>query len=780
MPSTRADEDLLQLARDRFKLASESDVRQRERELDDLKAYAGEIWSREELDARAAQPASGGMPPISARPSLNIPLLQEPIKQVTNEIRQAELGVEIVPVDDFPDGDNAPDDREIELREGLVRRIQRESEAADARVWAATRAVQAGRGYWGILTQYLPGKTWDQEIKIIRFYNQASVSLDPSHEQPDGSDAEYAFVGNDIPWEEYKARWPRAEGSRNYVAHVTKDEFRALGDEAPGWFRSDGDLRICRVVDYWYTERVERTLVLTSEGVYWADELPKGLREEDRREVVEKSIKWCQLDGLQVLDRTDWLGPDIPIIKVLGEELQPYDQERRAQGMVRPAKDSIKGFAAMVSKLVETIGLTPMPPFQGTPEQFEQYEQWYQLAATRAFPYLPYNAVTLPNGSILPPPNRTPVDTPVQAIAGAIQLFRETIQSTTAIHDPSLGRVDPSIKSGRAIRLLQQQSQHGSSNFIDNFSRSLRREGHVLNNLLYPVYGKRPGRLARIVTAEGTGQTVAINRPERPMGQAMVGGGPPPKPQNSYPLTDAGSFNVIVKVGRAYESRRQEESATLGDLISANPAFMSFFGDIWLKNSDFPGSLEMSERAKAMLAPPIQQMLQSKEQGAQIPPQLQAQMLQMQQRIAEAEQVMQQQAQELATRQGEIQSKMQIAQLQADKDIRLRQMADATALSVAKLQLLAKGIIADQESRDEALALAVEQERTQATLDHEARMAGQERGREHAHDHALTQVEHAQELDRMRLEHEHVLEQQEQAAALAPEPAPAGETEPTD
>src|SRR5206468_13086472 len=193
--TTRADTELLDLAKLRFKVCEEADDGQRRREREDLSAYAGELWSREELDARGAQPGTEGMPPIPARPSLNIPLLQETIKQVTNEIRQAELGVEIVPVDKFPDADQAPDDREIELHEGLVRRIQRDSEDSDARIWAAARAAQCGRGFWGILTKYLPGKTWDQEIKIIRFYNQASVSLDPSHEQPDGSDADFGFVG---------------------------------------------------------------------------------------------------------------------------------------------------------------------------------------------------------------------------------------------------------------------------------------------------------------------------------------------------------------------------------------------------------------------------------------------------------------------------------------------------------------------------------------------------------------------------------------------------------
>jgi len=770
MATTRADDEFLQLARDRFDQALQADQGQRSRELEDLQTYAGNVWTAEELKARGAQPSEAGMPPIPARQSLSIPLLQEPVKQVVNDLRAAELGVEIVPVDDFPDGGEGPDDREIELREGLVRRIQRESEAADARIWAAARAVQAGRGFWGVMTAYLPGKTWDQDIKIIRFYNQASVSLDPSHESPDGADAEWAFVGNDLPWNEYKARYGATKG--NYVTTASLEEFRALGDEAPGWFTTVGDTRICRVVDYWYTTRTKRELVLTAQGIYWADELPAGVKEQDRREVVEKTVQWAQLDGAQVLDRTDWPGPDVPIIKVLGEELQPYDQERRAQGMVRPAKDSIKGFAAMVSKMVEEVGLTPPPSWQATPAQVEGFEKLYQMAASRALPVLFYNSITLPNGQVLPPPQRMAYETNVQAIAGAIQLFRETIQSTTAIHDPSLGRVDPSLKSGRAIRLLQQQSQHGASGFLDNFRRSLRREGHIVNNLLYPVYGKRPGRIARIVTAEGEPVTVAINGPSpQPMGRSMTTTAPKP-----YQLTDAGSFTVIVKVGRSFDSIREQEESILGELLSANPMFMTWFGDLFFKNSDGPGHLELSERAKVMLDPKIQQMLQSKEQGTELPPQVQGFIQQLQQRVQQAEQIMAAQQKEIDTKQAAAKVQYAIAQLSAEKDIQLQQMRDATAIAVAKINALTKGVISDNEADVERLALAAEQDRTAAQMAHETRTQGHEIGAQHAHDLAMQQQEHQHELQRMTVEHGHTLDEQQQAADLAPEPE--AETEP--
>src|SRR5947207_11207092 len=337
--------------------------------------------------------------------------------------------------------------------------------------------------------------------------------------------------------------------------------------------------------------------------------------------------------------------------------------------MVRPAKDSIKGFAAMVSKMVEEVGLTPPPSWQATPEQVEGFEKLYQMAASRALPVLFYNSITLPNGQVLPPPQRMAYETNVQAIAGAIQLFRDTLQGTTAVHDASLGKVVPNLRSARAVDLYQKQSEQSTSGFAANYKRSLRREGHIVNNLLYPVYGKRPGRIARIVTAEGEPVTVAINGPsQQPMGRSMTTTTAP----KQYQLTDAGSFNVIVKVGRSFESRREEEASMMSELIAANPALLSIVGDIFFENSDGPGHLEVAERMKAMLNPQIQQMLASKQQGADIPPAAQGMISQLQQRVSEAEKVMQAQQQELQTRQAEGQIKLQIAQLSAQKDLQLQ------------------------------------------------------------------------------------------------------------
>jgi hypothetical protein len=44
---SKADDDFIKLARDRFAQAEDADQEQRNRELDDLRFYAGDQWSRE-------------------------------------------------------------------------------------------------------------------------------------------------------------------------------------------------------------------------------------------------------------------------------------------------------------------------------------------------------------------------------------------------------------------------------------------------------------------------------------------------------------------------------------------------------------------------------------------------------------------------------------------------------------------------------------------------------------------------------------------------------------
>lgn len=773
---TRNVKKFLQLARDRFKLGQEAEKTQRERELDDLRFYAGDQWPKDVRDQRDGQQANNALPAVPARPCITINKTREPIRQVLNQERGADIGIELVPADDFGELGQPIDQNEIDVREGLVRRIQRESEAHDARTWAFARACQAGRGFYAVLTRYLPGKTRDQEIYLQRIFNQSSVTLDPAHEQPDASDCEWEFIWTWMSWDRYKAEHPRAaSGGPNKVSSASDEEFVAFGEEYPEWFKADGETRSVRVGDYWFVEHESRTLAMLPDGRdVWQDELTDDERQQDyeTRTVDQKKVFWTKIDATQILDETEWPVEFLPIIKVLGEELQPYDKERRVEGMVRPMRESAQGFNYMVSSLVERIGLAPLPPLMVAEGQVEGYESWYQAANTRTLPFLPYRSRDL-EGNQANPPFRT--DTGLGAIIGplseSVQMFNDAIQSVSSIHDPSLGKYDGSARSGRAIMALQQQGAQGTSNYIDNLARSIRYEGKIINALLYPIYG-RPGRIARIVSPHGDTQTIMLGKP---FTQGTNGQPQPAQPgapgSTQYTLTPDAQFNVSVKVTKTFDRRREQEQQTVAEMLQATPQLIGVLGDLFFKNMDGPGHNEMAERVKATLDPRVLAVINAQQQGQPSPQMMQ----QMQQQMQQMQGALQQAQQQIQADTAKYQAQMQIEQMKAkatyDREIQLKQMDIASKIEIARITAARQAADTQLEAQEEAIAL--NHEATQGHLDrqHEAALAQQE------HQHSMEQAdqEHQQALQQGDQAHQQALQQGVQQAALQPPPAePAG------
>lgn len=678
-------------ARANWDLAEAADTDQIARELSDLE-FLVDQWPENIKNSRKGQDPSASLPSIPARPCLTIDTLRDPIAHVAAEAQQTDLGPEIVPADDFLELVGPIDETEIELREGLVRRSQRDSDARDARNWAADRARKAGRGYYLVMTRFVSKRSMDQEVYIERLMYQANVRLDPRHEKPDGSDCEWEFWGSDkLSWEAFKAKYPNRPSKR---AHSDDEEWRGLGQDAPDWFTSQGETKSVRVMNYMHTVHSVVTLVALKDGTSVPDDKKvdesKVMLDEDgervTREYDDTKIYHAVIDGSQVLSETEWPSPHMPIVKVLWEEIQPFDSERRVQGMVRPARDPAFGVSVMATTEVEVALLAPKTPVIGVAGQFEGYEEVWDQLNVRNIGRAEYNAYTdaYPVGSGPPLPQPTALVRNTEAAVGTWDglrsMFMQAVKSTTGVPDATLGNVDPSVRSGRGIRALIEQSRQGTSGGLNNLVKSVTYEAKIVNSLLYPIYGRRPGRLMQMMTGKYEAQGVIVGKPfvrdqkQRPVpfDPAKHGTQQP----TEYKLTEDASFNVAIRVSKDWDTRRQEEASTLGELLQANPVLMSVFGDLFFENQDGPGHKEMAKRAKIMLDPRVLQSLSKESQ--QIPPEVQAQLMQMQQHVQELTQALNtDQAKQQATVQStqiKAQSDQQSAQAQAQIDVQLQQM----------------------------------------------------------------------------------------------------------
>ena len=632
----RNDEAILTEARARFRVAQDAESKNRLEALDDLRFRAGEQWPTE---IKADRDFDG-------RPCLVINRIPQFIQQVTNDQRQNRPSIKVHPVDDRGDPDVA------EVIQGMIRHIEYDSNADVAYDTAFDSAVTGGFGYLRVITDYENPLSFEQKILIKRVRNPFSVFFDPYSQEPDGSDANFALIVEDLSPEEYRAQYPNSELS-------SMSDWTALGNTAPGWAPSGK----ARVAEYYYREtKTEKIAQLSSGQTVLKRKLPKdangkivlpdGITIVRERDAQVPVIRWCKLNGHEILEKTDWLGRWIPIVPVYGNELD-IDGQRILEGIVRNARDSQRMYNYWASAETEAIALAPRAPFIGYEGQFEGFEAQWKTANRRNHAYLEVKATML-NGQPAPLPQRNTFEPAVQAITQARMIAADDLKATTGIYDAAMG-AKSNETSGVAIQRRNIQAQTSNFHFIDNLTRSLRHTGRILIDLIPKIYDTP--RAARIIGEDGDERIVRVNDPEFEEGGKKV----------LYRL-DTGQYDVTVDVGPSFASKRQEAVASMLELSKAVPGIAQAAADLMVKNMDWPGAQDIAERLKKTLPPGLAD--DPKEGEQKIPPQVAAQMQQMGQMVEQLSAQLNEAKDVISTKRMELESKERIESMKIDADLR--------------------------------------------------------------------------------------------------------------
>lgn len=587
----KEDEKILADALARFKLVAESENDIRRDALDDLRFASGEQWDQKIRADREND----------RRPCLTINRIPQFIKQITNDQRQNRPAIKAHPVDDQADVETA------KAISGLIRHIEYNSNADAAYDTAFDGAVRAGRGFIRVITDYSDPLSFDQEILIKRIRNPLSVFLDPFSQEPDGSDARFAFITDDIAKDEYLKSYPESRLAKS-------GEWNATGNDATDWIND----KSVRIAEYFYKDAETKNLALLNDGRVvikdeLTEELPEGVEIVSERQSDVPVIKWCKLNGSEILEKRIWAGQYIPIVPVYGEELD-INGKRILKGIVRDSKDAQRMYNFWKSSETEAISLAPKTPWVAEEGQIEGYEQDWQSANRKNHAVLKYKAKSV-NGQPIAPPQRQAFEPAVQAITNAAMMAADDLKSTTGIYDASLG-AQSNETSGVAIQRRNNQAQTSNFHFVDNLTRSLRHTGRILIDLIPKIYDS--ARTARIIGEDGEQKVIKIN-------QAFDQDGKP----TLYDLS-VGKYDVTIDVGPSYASKRQEAAASMISLSQAVPEIVKFAGDIMIRNMDWPGAQEIADRLKKTLPPGL---ADDPNKQTQIPPQVQAQMQQMGQMI---------------------------------------------------------------------------------------------------------------------------------------------------
>jgi hypothetical protein len=587
-----SDADILAMARSRLDMAMSALSESREDEIDDLRFYAGSPdnhwqWPADVLATRGAVQGQT----INARPCLTINKLPQHVRQVTNDMRQNRPGAKVIPVDDKADLQVA------EIYNGMIRHIEYISDADVAYDTACENQVAYGEGYIRILTEYCDEDTFDQDIKIGRVRNSFSVYMDPMIQDPTGADAKYCFVTEDVSKLDYERMYPNA-------APITTLQSLGVGDQSiSNWLNED----TIRIADYYYIDYDRTTLNLypgnatAFEGTPEDKMLrmtfgkPKRSREADR-----PRVRYCKINGYEILEQNEWAGKYIPVIRIVGNEFE-VDGRLYVSGLVRNAKDAQRMYNYWVSQEAEMLALAPKAPFIGYGGQFEGYEDKWKTANTTNWPYLEVNPdVTDGQGSALPLPQRAQ---PPMASSGLLQAksgASEDIKSTTGQYNASLGQ-GGNERSGKAILARQREGDVGTYHYGDNLTRGVRHIARQLVDLIPKIYDTQ--RVARIIGEDGVTKMAKINpEQEEPVREI--------RDQEGIVIDKiynpgVGKYDVVATTGPGYATKRQEALEAMGQLLQGNPQLWAVAGDLFVKNMDWPGAQEMAKRFAKTIDPKL-------------------------------------------------------------------------------------------------------------------------------------------------------------------------------
>ena len=601
--------ELHKQALEEFAMCRDADKHNREAALEDLKFWRlGEQWPEGAKSQRA----------LEQRPCLTFNKGPTFIRQVVNEGRQNKPAIKVHPADDTADVQTA------DIINGLIRNIEYSSNADVAYDTGLDFGASCGIGYWRVGIEYAHDDTFDLDIEIQRIDNPLAVYRDYATTAADSSDWMRCFVIDSISKEEFEAKYKGKE--------PVDWDGDLYGNMPQDWCEGKNVI----IAEYWCRKEVTRTICLMSNGdvmaADWLDEtvqdLPigapdmtneemlalQGITRQSERETKSYEVKQHIMNGVEILETNDWAGRYIPIVPVYGEEIN-VEGKRYYRSMLRDARSAQENFNYWRSASTELVALAPKAPFIGPAGSFVTDADKWATANTIAHAYIEFDLVPEAGGQA--PQRQQFAGVPAGVLQEALNAS-DDMKSVIGIYDAGLG-ARSNETSGIAIGARKAESDTGTFHFIDNQARAIRHTGRIIIDLIPHVYNK--ARVVRIMGVDKEPQNVPINQPLQP--------GQVPQDEDGmaqiYDLT-AGKYDLTVDTGPSFQTRREEASAGMVELLRALPQAAPILAPRLAKAQDWPDAEEVAKelellnpaaQGKSPEAQAAQQQIQQLSQGMQ-------------------------------------------------------------------------------------------------------------------------------------------------------------------
>jgi len=416
-----------------------------------------------------------------------------------------------------------------------------------------------------------------------------------------------------------------------------------------------------RLAEYYYTVREKATLYLLSDGsATFADDKDffkrldaYGITVIDKRDSFKKTIKYCKMTAVEVLEERDWAGKYIPIVPVYGRHIVIGDK-RKKFGMIRYAKDPQRMYNFWQTSITEGVALAPKAKWLLAEGQDEGHENDWSNANIKSFPLLRYKQTDI-DGRPAPAPVRLQPEPPQAGIMAAAMGVDNDIKAIMGVFDPA--QLGQGNISGKALNGQQQQVDLTNFDYYDNLTRSIAHVGKICLDLIPKIYDTE--RVMRIIGDDGKPELLTINQ----------------RDSVDHVLNDisVGQYDVVMETGPGYNSKRQEAVDNMLPLLSAAPELMQVAGDLVFRNMDWPGADIIADRLAA--SNPMAQI----DDKSKVPPQVQMQLAMSQKQIQELTQALQ--ARDLL-----LKNRMDVEQMKQDSETKRTLMKETGRANEAELR----------------------------------------------------------------------------------------------
>lgn len=544
------------------------------------------------------------------RPCLTVNKTQQHNLMIINDAKQNKPGVRIRPV-----GDEATYEA-AQIYQEIVYHVEYISSAENIYDNGVKWAVEAGIGYWQVITEPISIDTFDQEIKIKRVKDPRAVYLDPDINEIDGSDARWGLIFEDVPKSLFRETYPQYA---NIVGNTT------LGASFIGTdnWTTQSHIRLCT---YYRKDQKKDKLVtfITPDGqqilkrigvmndvekmLYKEVSRNKATREAYQyraRDVVTDQIKCYTIAGDYIVKEADWLGKYIPIVRLPGTETV-IDGELDRKGHTRALINAQQMYNYNASADVEFGALQTKVPWLVPSAAIGENIDYWDTANVKNHAYLPYEHLD-ENGEPIPAPTRPAPPMPSPAYVEGKKSAQNEMMMASGQYQAQFGEAE-NAKSGVAINARQRQGDRATYHFIDNQAIAIRFTGKIIIDLIPKIYDTE--RVIRITGSDGDIMDVQINPQAEQAYQNVTDPNNPVMDKDKKVSQiifnpNVGMYDIQSDTGPSFATKRMEAANAMTQIASGDKMFMLHYGDFFFKALDFPHADQMAERAQKLLPPAV-------------------------------------------------------------------------------------------------------------------------------------------------------------------------------